>query len=205
VELDPLSLEERERYKLIIGCVVPRPIAWVSTCDTEGRNNLAPFSFFNAVGSTPPAVTISVNYAGAREDGSKDTLRNILELGEFVVNMVTEDNVVAMNETATNYPREVDEFVAADLTPLPSVCVRPPRVAESPINFECTLHTTVPLGEGPGSSTIIVGIIRHMHIRDDLINERNYIDLARYKPVARLAGNKYAYVHETFELARKVL
>jgi flavin reductase (DIM6/NTAB) family NADH-FMN oxidoreductase RutF len=205
VEIDPLALEERERYKLIIGCIVPRPIAWVSTCDQAGRNNLAPFSFFNGVGSSPPALTISVNYAGAHADGSKDTLRNILDVGEFVVNMVTEENAAAMNETATNYPPEVDEFAAAGLTPLASLHVRPPRVAESPINFECTLHTTVPIGEGPGSSTLVVGIIRHMHIRDDLINERNHIDLARYKPVARLAGSSYAYVHETFDLVRKVL
>lgn len=203
MELDPTTIDQREVYKLLIGSVVPRPIAWVSSCDAAGRNNLAPFSFFNATGSNPPAVTISVNHAAARVSGRKDTLRNIMELGEFVVNIVTEATAAAMNDTATDYPEEFDEFAAAGLTPVASQSVRPPRVAESPIHFECALHTTVPLGEGPGSTTLVIGIIRHIHIDDELLDERNHIDLARLRPIGRLAGNSYCTVRETFELVRQ--
>ena len=114
-----------------------------------------------------------------------------------------EDTAAAMNETATNYPPGFDEFAMAGLTPAPARTVRPPRVAESPVSFECALHTAVPVGEGPGSTTVVIGLIRHIHIRDDVIGERNHIDLSRLRPVARLAGNSYAYVRETFELVRK--
>src|SRR5581483_7500544 len=127
MQLDPRALGERDTYKLLIGCVVPRPIAWVSTIDEQGVRNLAPFSFFNAIGSNPPAISVAISYAD-RADGRKDTLRNIIAVGEFVVNVVDEHLAQAMNITATNYPPEVDEFAAAGLTPAPSVLVRPPRV-----------------------------------------------------------------------------
>lgn len=203
MELDPSTMDQREVYKLLIGCVVPRPIAWVSTVDLEGRRNLAPFSFFNAVGSNPPALTVSINHAASRSSGKKDTLANILVTGELVVNLVTEATAAAMNETATDYPEGFDEFAMAGLTPAPSRAVRPPRVGESPVSFECTLHTALPIGEGPGSSTLVVAVIRHIAISDAVIGERNHIKLDRLKPVARLAGSSYAYVRETFELIRK--
>ena len=203
MELDPATLDQREVYKLLIGCVVPRPIAWVATLDREGRRNLAPFSFFNAVGSNPPALMLSINYTADRPSGRKDTLHNILATGEFVVNLVTEATAVAMNETATDYPEGFDEFALAGLTAVPSHTVGPPRVGESPVSFECALHTALPIGSGPGSSTIVVGIVRHIAISDEVIGERNHIDLARLRPVARLSGNNYAYVRETFELVRK--
>ncbi|NTU86170.1 MAG: flavin reductase family protein [Chloroflexales bacterium] len=203
MELDPTSLEQREVYKLLIGCVVPRPIAWVSTVALDGHHNLAPFSFFNAVGSSPPALTISINYSASRASGRKDTLQNIIDTGEFVVNLVTEATAAAMNETATDYPEGVDEFTEAGLTPVPSRTVHPPRVGESPVSFECALHTALQIGAGPGSSTLVVGIVRHIAISDEVLGERNHIDIHRLKPVARLAGNSYAYVRETFELIRK--
>ncbi|HMQ32899.1 MAG TPA: flavin reductase family protein [Chloroflexaceae bacterium] len=203
MEIDPATLDQREVYKLLIGCVVPRPIAWVSTVDLAGRRNLAPFSFFNGVGSSPLALTISVNHATGRAEGRKDTLRNILATGEFVVNIVTEATAAAMNETATDYPEEFDEFAEAGLTPVPSRTVRPPRVGESPVSFECELHTAVPVGAGPGSSTVVIGVVRHLAVSDEVVNERLHIDLHRLRPVARLAGNNYAYVRETFELVRK--
>lgn len=203
MEIDPTTLEQREVYKLIIGCIVPRPIAWVSTRDTEGRYNLAPFSFFNGVGSQPPALTVSINYAAPRPHGRKDTLANILETGEFVVNIVTETTAVAMNETATDYPTDLDEFSQAGLTPVPGHSVRAPRVGESPVSFECGLHSTVQVGEGPGSSTLVIGLIRHIFIADEILGERNHIDVHRLKPIGRLAGNSYCYVHETFEMIRK--
>lgn len=203
MEIDPTSLDQREVYKLLIGCVVPRPIAWVATVDQEGRRNLAPFSFFNGIGSNPLALSVSINYAAARPSGRKDTLSNILATGEFVVNLVTEATAAAMNETATDYPEGFDEFALAGLTAVPSRTVRPPRVGESPVSFECELHTAVPVGEGPGSSTLVIGVVRHLAISDAVIDERNHIDLHSLKPVARLAGSSYAYVRETFELVRK--
>lgn len=199
MELDPSSIDQREVYKLLIGCVVPRPIAWVSTIDAQGVRNLAPFSFFNAIGSDPPALMISINGAAARPEGRKDTLRNIVEIGEFVVNIVTEATAVAMNETATDYPPGQDEFALAGLTPAPSRTIRPSRVAESPVNFECVTHTLVPVG----NNTVVIGTIKHIHINDTLLNERHHVDIHKLQPVARLAGNSYAYVHEVFELVRK--
>lgn len=203
MEIDPATLDQREVYKLLIGCVVPRPIAWVSTVDLAGRRNLAPFSFFNGVGSSPLALAVAINHAAGRAEGRKDTLRNILATGEFVVNLVTEATAAAMNETATDYPEEFDEFAEAGLTPAPSRSVRPPRVGESPVSFECALHTAVPVGSGPGSSTLVVGVVRHLAISDEVIDERLHIDVHRLRPVARLAGSSYAYVRETFELVRK--
>ncbi len=203
MEIDPASLDQREVYKLLIGCVVPRPIAWVSTVDPAGLRNLAPFSFFNGVGSSPLALTISINHAAARPEGRKDTLRNILATGEFVVNLVTEATAAAMNETATDFPAEFDEFAEAGLTPVPSHTVRPPRVGESPVSFECELHTAVPVGSGPGSSTLVIGVVRHLAISDEVIDEQLHVDVHKLRPVARLAGSSYAYVRDTFELVRR--
>lgn len=201
MHIDPQTLDQQELYKLLIGCVVPRPIAWVATVDPDGMRNLAPFSFFNAIGSNPPAVSVSINYTAAN-DQRKDTLRNIEATGEFVVNIVTEELAQAMNITATDFPPDIDEFVAAGLTPAPSVTVRPPRVAESPVNFECRLLTMVPIGSGPGSATLVVGTIAHIHVRDDLIDHRYRVNLRALRPIARLAGADYAYVRETFAMAR---
>lgn len=203
MEIDPHTMDQRDLYKLLIGCVVPRPIGWVATRNRHGQPNLAPFSFFNAIGSNPPAVSISVSYTAGRAEGRKDTLQNILTTGEFVVNIVDERNAAAMNETATDYPADIDEFAMAGLTAAPGLTVQAPRVAESPVNFECRLHTTVPVGTGPGSGTLVIGIIQHIHLRDDLLNDRGYIDIQRLQPVGRLAGNSYCYVHEIFELVRK--
>lgn len=201
MELDPTTLEERQLYKLLIGCVVPRPIAWISTQDTQGRLNLAPYSFFNAIGANPPALMFSANYSTARQS-LKDTLQNILASGEFVVNIVNEAVAAAMNLTSGEYGPDVDEFDLARLTPAPSTVVRPPRVAESPVNFECELHRAVPIGEGPGHSTVVIGLIKHMHIRDDLIDPQGRIDIRRLQPIGRLAGSEYCYVRDIFEMQR---
>jgi flavin reductase (DIM6/NTAB) family NADH-FMN oxidoreductase RutF len=202
-QLDPQTLGQRETYKLLIGCVVPRPIAWVSTLDLVGVRNLAPFSFFNGIGSNPPALSISVNYVDGL-DQHKDTLRNINDTGEFVVNIVDEDLAQAMNATAANYPPGVDEFEIAGVAALPSVTVRPVRVAGAPVSMECKLFTAVPVGQGPGSSTLVIGVIQMFHVRSDVINERHYIDITKLRPIARLAGAGYAYVHETFDMVRPV-
>jgi flavin reductase (DIM6/NTAB) family NADH-FMN oxidoreductase RutF len=202
-QFDPQALGERETYKLLIGCVVPRPIAWVSTVDGTGVHNLAPFSFFNAIGSNPPAVSISISYT-AIGDQRKDTLRNIVDTSEFVVNIVDENLAQAMNVTAANYPPGIDEFEAAGVAAVASAAVRPPRVANAPVSLECKLHTLVPVGQGPGSATLVIGVIQLMHVRADIINERHYIDITKLRPIGRLAGASYAYVHETFDMIRPV-
>jgi len=202
-QLDPQMLGERETYKLLIRCVVPRPIAWVSTIDQAGVRNLAPFSFFNGIGSNPPALSISVNYIDS-PDKRKDTLRNITDTGEFVVNIVDEDLAQAMNATAASYPPGVDEFDIAGLATLPSVTVRPGRVAGAPVSLECRLFTLVPVGEGPGSATLVVGVIQMIHVRSEIIDERHHVDITKMRPIARLAGSGYAYVHDTFEMVRPV-
>ena len=202
-QLDPLTLGERETYKLLIGCVVPRPIAWVSTLDLAGVRNLAPFSFFNAIGSNPPALSISVGYVDGL-DQRKDTLRNISDTGEFVVNIVDEDMAQAMNATAASYPPGIDEFEIAGLTAIPCATVRPARVAGAPVSLECKLFTLVPVGEGPGSATVVIGVIQMMHIRSDIIDERHRVDITKLRPIARLAGAGYAYVHDTFDMVRPV-
>ncbi len=202
-QLDPQTLGQRETYKLLLGCVVPRPIAWVSTADLAGVRNLAPFSFFNAIGSNPPAISISVSYVDG-SDPRKDTLRNISDTGEFVVNIVDEELARAMNATSASYPPGVDEFEIAGLTAIPSVTVRPARVDGAPASLECKLLTLVPVGQGPGSATVVIGVIQMIHMRADVINERHYIDITKLRPIARLAGASYAYVHETFDMARPV-
>ena len=202
-QLDPHTLGQRETYKLLIGCVVPRPIAWVSTVDLAGARNLAPFSFFNAIGSNPPAISISVSYVDGI-DQRKDTLRNISDTGEFVVNIVDEDLAQAMNATSASYPPDVDEFEIAGVVAAPCASVRPARVAGAPVSLECKLFTLVLVGKGPGSATLVIGVIQMIHVRSDIINERFHIDITKMRPIARLAGSGYAYVHETFDMVRPI-
>jgi flavin reductase (DIM6/NTAB) family NADH-FMN oxidoreductase RutF len=203
LEFNPFEIGQPATYKLMTGCIVPRPIAWVSTQNCAGQHNLAPFSFFTGISSNPPSLCFAVTFTPFHPTKKKDTLRNILELGEFVVNIVTEKTVLAMNETATDFPEAIDEFRVAELTPIPSKVVKPPRVAESPACFECKLHTTVPIGEGPGSATLIIGLIQHIFVQDDILNERNYVDLQKLQPIGRLAGKEFCHLNDFFTLERK--
>lgn len=197
--IDPLSFEGFNR--VLTGVVVPRPIAFVSTMSKDGLINLAPYSFFNAVAYDPPTIVFSSSrHAG---DKRKDTLAHIEETGEFVVNIVVDDIAEAMNRTAAEYPSEVSEFEIAGLTPAPSQQVRPPRVAESPVNMECRLLQVVPLGQGDHQHGLVIGQIVLMHIRDDII-EGHRINHQRLKPTGRLAGNMYCHTSEVFEMVRPV-
>jgi flavin reductase (DIM6/NTAB) family NADH-FMN oxidoreductase RutF len=203
MDINPHQLNAGDMHKLLIGCVVPRPIAWVSSLDFAGCRNLAPFSFFNAISAKPAALSIAITYTPDRLSHRKDTLRNILEVREFVVNVTTEPNAAAMHQSAERYPADVDEFAEVGMTPVPSKTVRPPRVAEAPINFECTLHQTVPVGKGPGSATLVIGYIQHIHLRDDVLDNHYHVNIKQLQPVGRLAGNGYCSVRDLFELVRK--
>jgi flavin reductase (DIM6/NTAB) family NADH-FMN oxidoreductase RutF len=198
MELDPNAIGEAAAYKLLIGCVVPRPIAWVSTVDAAGVRNLAPFSFFMGVCGEPPTIAFS---SGPREGGRKDTVRNIEAGGDFVVNVVDDAHAEAMNATSGEYAPEVDEFAVAGLPAAPGVRVKAPRVATAPIGLECRLVEIVRIGRGPHS--VVFGEIVYLHVRDDLYDAATgRIDVAALRPVGRLAGHMYSRTHELFELKR---
>lgn len=205
MEISPDALPSSSIYKLLTGAIVPRPIAWISSLDPDGRPNLAPYSFFNGVCSNPPHLLFVASvreYVPANGDGFKDTLVNVRATGEFVVNVVTEATVGAMNVTAGSYPRGENEFTIAGVTPAPSVKVKPYRVAESPIQFECTVAQIVDVSPLPGGGSIVIGRIVHIHVADDLLITPDKIDIARLQPVGRLAGGAYAHIREIFELPR---
>ncbi len=192
------TLPAPERYKLLTATIVPRPIAWVVTQDAEGRRNAAPYSFFNAVASDPPTIILGV---GARGGGRKDTLANILALGEFTVCMVSAPLLESMNVTAIDFAPEVDELEEAGLATVASEKVRPPRIADSPVALECALHQTIPLGE----HTLVLGRVRALHVRDDCVLNpaRRYIDTPALELVGRMHGaGWYARTTDRVELPR---
>ena len=197
--IDPKSFDGFNR--VLTGVVVPRPIAFVSTMSKDGLVNLAPYSFFNAVAYDPPTIVFSSSRQAG--DKLKDTLTNIEETGEFVVNIVVDDIAEAMNRTAAEFPSEVSEFEIAGLTPAPSERVRPPRVAESPVNMECRLLQVVPLGQGDHQHGLVIGQIVLMHIRDDII-EGHRINHQLLKPTGRLTGSMYCHTSDVFEMVRPV-
>ena len=200
--INPKDQIYSENYKLMIGSIVPRPIAFVSTISINGVYNLAPFSFFTGVISNPPTVL----FCPIRKPGEgtpKDTLINIRETGEFVINIVTEDIAEPMNKCATDFPYGIDEFQESGLTPIPAQIVNAPMVKESPIHFECKLNQIIEIGNpGPGSGFIVVGEIVLFHIADNLY-KNGRIDIEGLKPVGRLAGAEFTKMGERFSLVRK--
>lgn len=195
------NLKHPDRYKLMIGTIQPRPIAWVSSLSIDGVLNLAPFSFFTAVCSEPPTIVFCPGVR-ASTGGEKDTLRNIRETGEFVINVVSESVAAAMNITSTDLPHEVDEFELAGMTPLASTLVRPPRVAESPVNMECKLSQIVTISERVGGGWLVIGEILMMHVADEIYVPDFKIDTLKLQPVGRLAGAGYSHTHDLFEMQR---
>jgi flavin reductase (DIM6/NTAB) family NADH-FMN oxidoreductase RutF len=204
MEFSPETLPWNQLYKLMIGAVVPRPIGWISTLDTQGRPNLAPFSFFNAVCANPPHVLFCPMVRGSDAE-TKDSLRNVRETGEFVVNIVTEALAEAMNATSGEYPAEINEFEVAGLTPVPSVVVRAFRVRESPVHFECRTAHIVDLGDEPGGGSVVIGRVVHVHVREDVLLDGDKINLEALQPIGRLAGNFYCRVNDLFQMTRPVV
>ena len=191
-----------EVHRILIGAVVPRPIAFVSTVSAEGIFNVAPFSFFNAVCSDPPVLCFAVARSSSRGPGGrKDTLANIEATGEFVVNIVSEDFAVQMNRTAGDYPAEVDEFTLTELTPVKSQFVKPPRVGQSPVNFECKLTQNILVSDRPNGSNLILGEAVCIHV-DEKILEGNRIDPDRLRAIGRMGGISYVRTGDRFELLR---
>lgn len=202
MEIRPDDYSPRAMYKLMIGCIVPRPIAWVTSLSDEGRINLAPFSFFNGVCSNPPTISLSFSWNPSQEDHRKDTYENIRRRGEFVVNMVDEKHAEAMNISAGDFPREVSEFDYLGLSAEAAHTGSTPRIRGVPASFECSYRQSVQIGDGEGSGTLVIAEVRHIHVEDRLLDDRMHIDTHTLKPVGRLAGNEYCYVHEIFALDR---
>jgi flavin reductase (DIM6/NTAB) family NADH-FMN oxidoreductase RutF len=201
MQFDVQNTDPTALYKLLTGTIIPRPIGWISTIDENGINNLAPFSYFNMVSSDPPCVMFST-----RRDNNqnKDTLNNVLQNGEFVVNLVTLDVVDQMNATSDSVASNIDEFELANLTPIDSVFVKPKRVKESLVHFECEkIHHYFIDNEIGGGACVIIGKVITMHIDDSILMENHKIDLEKYKPVARLAGSNYSKLGELFQIKRQ--
>lgn len=199
LSIDPSANTERDNYKFLIGSIIPRPIAFVTSMSKEGTLNGAPFSYFNIVSSNPPMISLAIQ----RNQGErKDTARNIIESKEFVVHIVDEQNVEKVNETAANLPPEESEIERAQLTPVESVKISVPGVKEAKIRMECLLEQSLELGgsNAPGCD-LIIGKVVQFHITED-IYENGRINPGELGAVSRLAGNDYAKVGEIFTIDR---
>ena len=204
--VSPADLSHKDLYNILLNSVAPRPIAWVSTASASGQLNLAPFSFFNVACVDPPLLAFAPGLrqskpAEPRRGKAKDTLRNIRDTREFVVNIVTYELAEAMNITSGEYDASVNEFELAKLTPQASKIVRPPRVAESPVSFECTLHQILDFSPAPTSGSLVIGEIVSIHINDAHLKDgkldRNSLDL-----IGRMGGLQYTRTTERFEIVR---
>ena len=212
LSLNPAECETKPIYKLMTGMIVPRPVAWVSTMDRAGVVNLAPYSFFTGVGSNPPTVLFCPVLRAAKPrpadagadwkpDQRKDTLRNVEETGEFVVNVVNEALAIAANTTAADVEPGVDEFEMAGLTTEASQVVRPPRVAGSPAQMECKVQQVIYTGRQPGSGVVVLGQVVRFHVRRDLVEDFR-VDPTGLDAVGRMAGHTWVRTHDRIELIR---
>jgi flavin reductase (DIM6/NTAB) family NADH-FMN oxidoreductase RutF len=198
MELDLEGKHADRAYAMLVSLITPRPIAWVTTLDENGAVNAAPFSFFNALGANPPIIGFA---PGDRDDGSpKDTARNIRRTHEFVVNLVDEATAQAMNRTSASLPYGVSELESAKLTTAASSVVRPPRIAESPASLECKEWGTLQIG----GNRVIIGLVRRVHVRDELIDpDKLRIRSERFHVIGRMANpDWYCRTGDRFEMAR---
>ncbi len=199
MQFDFATLPERDRYKLLVSTVVPRPIAWVVTQSAAGLVNAAPYSFFNAISGDPPLLAVSIE---GRDGVRKDTAINIRSTGQFVVNLVSAATSAAMVVTAIDFAPSVSEVAEAQLATCPSVKVAPPRIADSPVAFECEVSQTVEL---PGNRDLVLGRVVMMHVADHAVLDaaRCYIDTPKLDLVGRMhGGGWYAHTRDVFEVPR---
>lgn len=199
MRIDVADLTNTAAYRILTDSVVPRPVAWVSTLGPDGVRNLAPFSFFQAIGGAPPTVIVSIARHG---DGDrKDSAANAMAAGELVVNMVSEDLLEHMNATSGDYPVDVDEFEIAGVTSAPCEHVAAPRVAESPVSFECRVSSSVVIGREPDDYVLLVCEVVAFHVRDGLLHDGR-IDPNRLRPICRLGGTGFARLGEIIQIPR---
>jgi flavin reductase (DIM6/NTAB) family NADH-FMN oxidoreductase RutF len=200
MELDPLHIPPSALYQHLIRIIAPRPIAWVSTLSLSSVTNLAPFSFFTGAGSSPPSLVFCP--ANRRDGSPKDTLKNILDTGEFVVNAVPFRLAEEMNLSSAELPPEESEVDLTGLAMTESAIVKPLRIQASPISLECRLMHHLALEDGPGGANIVVGRILHMHLADEILNREGFADAELLDLIGRLGGASYCRTTERFDLAR---
>ncbi len=195
--IDPQRASPQDTYRLLTSCVVPRPIALVSTVSIDGIRNVAPFSFFNAVSAEPPIIC----FCPSPRQPPKDTLVNVRETREFVVNIVSEAMAEAMNASSAPFPPDVDEFEMAGFTPVPSEAVTPPRVGESPVSLECRLHLIVEVSDRPFGGTLVLGEVVRFHVQDCVLRNGR-IDADLLGAIARMGGIDYSRTRDRFSMRR---
>jgi flavin reductase (DIM6/NTAB) family NADH-FMN oxidoreductase RutF len=200
VLIDVATTSVLDVYHLLVDVVTPRPIAWVTSVDPDGRVNLAPFSFYNAFGSNPPVVVFSPNTR--RDGGHKDTLRNVEATGEFVLNAAVETLAEQVNLSSKELPYGHSEVELTGLTLRPSLKVKPPRLAETPVNLECKVLQIVPVGTGPLAANLVIGEILLMHVDDAVLDEKGRVDPRKLRTIARLGADYYCRTTDLFEMKR---
>ncbi|WP_299764330.1 flavin reductase family protein [uncultured Dokdonia sp.] len=202
--INPKDLPISKLFGHLTGAVGPRPIAFASTIDTQGNVNLAPFSFFNVFGANPPILVFSPSRSG-RDNSTKNTLDNVLEVPETTINIVDYAMVQQMSLASTTYPKGVNEFAKAGLTELASETIQPPRVAESPVQFECKVIEVKPLGTEGGAGNLVICEIVKIHIKDDVLDTNGSIDPLKIDQVARMGGNWYSRANKgLFEVPKPI-
>ena len=202
MHIDPTATPVKDVYKLLISTVTPRPIAWVSSIDDQGIVNLAPFSFFNVVSVNPPVLGFSPLLDGTGK--SKDTLNNIRNTREFVVNVVSHHIADAMNQTSAPYEHHVDELQQTGLTAMSSSLVKPPSVQEAMVHYECRLHDLISFGNDPLAGNLILGQICHIHVNDEL-KDGDRINVSKLDTVGRMEGSYYSTTRDRFAIDRPIL
>ena len=198
--VDPAASSIHDIEKLLVGVILPRPIAFVSTISLDGVANLAPFSFFTAVCPKPPVICFC-NSIRPRDGSKKDTLRNVEATGEFVVNVVSEDFAAQMVACSGDYPPDVSEFDISGLTPIPSDLVRPPRVKESRVQMECRLLQVVTVSTEPGGGSLVMGEVLRFHV-DDSVIDNGAVNPDKLRPIGRMGGITYVRTTDRFSMTR---
>ncbi|WMN12702.1 flavin reductase family protein [Marivirga salinae] len=190
-EVDPKSIKTPELHGLLLGAIAPRPIAFASTIDKEGKVNLSPFSFFNVFGANPPILIFSPARRG-RNNTTKHSYENVKEVAEVVINIANYPMVEQMSLASTEYDKGINEFVKAGFTEAKSTKVKPPRVAESPVAFECKVNQVIETGEDGGAGNLVICEVIHIHVDEEILDEDGKIDPFKLDPIGRLGGNWYS-------------
>jgi len=199
MKIDPANLNRQDAHALLVGAILPRPIAFVSTVGKDGIHNIAPFSFFTGMSSKPAIVGFGV--ARRRDGAKKDTLVNIEYTKDYVINLVNEELAEAMNQAAGEYPSHVDEFKVAGLTPVKSDLVKSPRVAESPVNLECRLMQILEFGQSPNVNSFIIGEVVGVHVQEETWVD-GVIKASKVQAIGRLGEDLYCRTKDIFEMKR---
>lgn len=202
MEFDPNTLPPQHCYQLMVGAIVPRPIAWISTIDEQGVSNLSPFSFFTVASVNPPVLAF--NQVTPRTGGEKDTLRNLKATRQCVVNIVNQHLVDVMNASCANYPPGVSEFSAVGIPSTNSECVDAPGVADAPVRFECTLREVITIGTGAMGGQLVLLDVAHISVKDDILQDGK-IRPDLLQAVGKMGGDDYSTTDDRFSLARPVL